>query len=231
MPETTTGIELKLENGNIIKAENSDEALKIAAKMIEDNSKAYRETKSKLDDMATQMATLQQRVDTPPPAANTNGFSKDRYYQLLNEDPLNAQNYVDAYRFGINDPQQVPGFFTNMYQSVTNLEQQALASVFLMRHPEFPQDDEPSKQFTQRFSQLVNGGHPPTVDTMELTWKQLTESGAVKPLEIQEEEQEFLPPSMGGGGGAAISDSEAARADQMSDKDLEALLRSKGLLK
>jgi len=228
MPETTTGIELKLANGNVIKAENAEEALKVAAKMIEDNSAAYRETKASLDTMQTQYQTLEQRIEAMKPKPEpTNGFDKDKYYQLLHDDPIRAQNYLDGQRFGV-PADEVPQYFTGMYQKVTAMEGESLAAGFVNRHQEFPQDTDSAKALTDRVVQLRNMGHPTSAETMELAYQQLVNEGSIKPVEKQEDKEE-IPPSLGGSG-SNMSEADVKKAETMSNKELEAFLKSKGML-
>jgi hypothetical protein len=228
MPESTP-IELRLENGNVIKAENAEEALKVAAKMIEDNSKAYRETKATLDTLQSSYQTLEQRVESLKPKPEpTNGFDKDKYYQLLHDDPITAQNYLDAQRFGIAEPRDVPGYFTGMYEKVSALDGQTLAAGFVNQHQDFPQDADSAKALTQRVVQLKGLGHPTSLDTMELAYTQLVHEGKIKPMEAEPEKEE-LPPSLGGSG-SALSEAEVKKAEAMSNKELEAFLKSKGML-
>lgn len=223
------GIELKLDNGNVIKADNAEEALKVAAKMIEDNSKAYRETKATLDSMQGQFQTLQQQIEQQKrPPADSNAFQKDEYYKLLNEDPIEAQNYLDAHRFGIQEPDQVPRRFNEMYEKISVLDGQTLAASFTNNHPEFPSDPEAAKALTDRIKVLQIQGHPTDMHTMDMAWNQLVNEGKVKPLE-QQQAQEDLPPSPGGSG-AVLSDTEIQKIDQMDTKALEAYLKSKGML-
>lgn len=230
MPETQTGIELKLENGNVIKADNAEEALKVAAKMIEDNSKAYRETKASLDALQGQYGTLQQTVESLKPKPQSNGgFSNDTYFKLLNDDPIKAQNYIDAHRFGINSPDEVVPYITGQFEKISSLDGQTLAAGFVNMHPEFPQDADTAKTMTQRVVQLKNEGHPTTLTTMEMAYTQLVNEGKIKPLEMKEEEKEETPPSPGGSGGV-LSDAELAKVEQMTTPQMQAYLKSKGLL-
>ena len=224
----TTGIELKLENGNVIKAENAEEALKVAAKMIEDNSRAYRETKSSLDSVQSQMQSLQQQIEQQRKPADMNAFQKDEYYKLLNDDPIEAQNYLDAHRFGISNPSQVPQRFNEMYEKISVLDGQTLAASFTNNHPEFPSDPEAAKALTDRIKVLQLQGHPTDMHTMDIAWNQLVNEGTVKPIETQQQQDE-LPPSPGGTG-AVISDSDLQKIDTMDTKQLEAYLKSKGML-
>lgn len=224
-----TGIELKLENGNVIKAENADEALKVAAKMIEDNSKAYRETKASLDQMQAQMGTLQAQIEAAKPKeVSTNGFDKDRYYKLLSDDPVTANDYWFEHRFG-RKPDEVAQDFQQLDQRITAFEGQSLAAGFVNQHPEFPQDAESAKTFTERMAVLTKEGHPANLTTMNMAWQQLVSENRIKPLEEEKDDRESLPPSLGGTN-SSISPSELQKAESLSNKELEALLKSKGML-
>lgn len=231
MPEPTTQeFELKLANGNVIKAPNMEEALKMAAKMIEDNSSAYRETKATLDTMQTEVQTLRQQVEAAKPKPSTDGgFDKDKYYQLLHDDPIRAQNYLDAQRFGVANPDEVPGYFTGMYEKISSLDGQTLAAGFVNQHPEFPNDTDTAKALTGRVIELKNQGHPTSLTTMEMAYRQLVDEGKIKPVELKTEPEEELPPSPGGAG-STVSQAELAKVEAMSDKELQAYLKSKGML-
>ena len=229
MAEQAKGIELKLENGNVIKAENADEALKVAAKMIEDNSKAYRETKASLDQMQAQMGTLQAQIEAAKPReVPANGFDKERYYKLLSDDPVTANDYWFEHRFG-RKPEDVAQDFQQLDQRITAFEGQSLAAGFVNQHPEFPQDADSAITFTERMSILTREGHPANLNTMELAWAQLTKEGRIKPLEEEKDDREQLPPSLGGTN-SSMSPSELQKVETMSDKELAALLKSKGML-
>jgi len=226
----TTGIELKLANGNVIKAENAEEALKVAAKMIEDNSAAYRETKAQYDTLQSQFQTQQQQIDSLKPKEPANGnFNNDHYFKLLHEDPVSAANYLDASRFGIQNPGDVPSHFAGMYQKISALDGQTLATGFVNAHPEFPQDAMSSQALTQRVQDLNRAGHPVALDTMELAFSQLVREERIKPMDMDKDDREDLPPSLGGTN-SAMSSAEVTKAENMTNKELEAFLKSKGML-
>lgn len=229
MPDST-GIELKLENGMVIKGDNAEEALKNAAKIIEDNVKSYRETKAQLDQLSTQFNEFQQRQAQPPPKPqqSTDGFNNDKYFQLLNQDPVAANDYWFEHRFG-QKPEQVAADFRGVQEKISVLDGQSLAAAFTNMHPDFPSDNESAQALTGRIKELQRMGHPTDLHTMDLAWNQLVNEGKLKPMEQTPEPQESLPPSMMGVGGMT-SGVDMNKIDQMSDKDLYALLKSKGML-
>jgi hypothetical protein len=228
MPDQPAGIELKLENGMVIKGENAEEALKSAAKIIEDNVKSYRETKAQLDQLNSQFQEFQSRAaQPPPPPIQPGGFDKDRYYKLLNEDPVTANDYWFEHRTG-RKIEEVMGDFQGIQAKVDEFRGSMLAATFTNTHPDFPSDTESAQKLTSRIKELQQMGHPTDVHSMDLAYTQLINEGKLKPM-VQEEIQEELPPSLGGAG-SVMSDAEMRKAEQLSDKELAALLKSKGML-
>jgi len=170
MAEEKAGIEIKLDNGMVIKGDNAEEALKNAAKIIEDNSKAYRDTKASLDELQGRFDTFQQQQVQVrrEEATNGNGFNKDRYYQLLHDDPLLAANYLDAARFQLDRPEDVPAAFQGMQNKISQFDAQILAAGFANSHPDFPDDATTARELTGRVKQLQSEGYPTTVNTMHM---------------------------------------------------------------
>jgi hypothetical protein len=233
---TQQGIEIKLDNGNVIKASSTEEALKIAAKMIEDNSKAYRETKANLDTLQGNVGTLQSQLEElrRPPQTNTHGLDTAKYWNLYSTDPIAAQNYLDSVRFGISDPNQVPQYLTGINDRLTRMEGSALGAGFASAHPEYPNTEEAAKMMTERVQQLGAAGHPFSYDTLDLAWGQLQAEGRLSPVEKQTEEVTEIPPSPQGAGGV-ISTTEEAKVEQLTGQmtmaQLEAYMREKGVLR
>ena len=235
MTETATsqGVELKLADGSVVKADNADEALKMLAKMKEDTSSALKTEKDARIAAETRLSEYAAAdiARTAARPASDGKFDNDHYFKLLNTDPINAQNYLDAHRFGIADPSQVPSYFTNMQETVSAVEGQLTAGGFLQRHPEFPQEDEPARLLRVEVEGLVKRGHPFAQETMDMAYSNLVDAGKVKPMEQKQQEREEANPSLGGAGSSGqISDAEIAKAENMSDKELEAYVRAKGML-
>jgi len=224
----TTGIELKLNNGQVIKAESIEEALKTAVKMVEDSTSYARETNKKLEDLQGQFSVVQAQVAaaTARKEPSANGFDKDRYYQLLHDDPLAAANYVDQVRYGVEDPVR---YLQTMDTKLSALEGSSLAAGFQAAHPEFPSDEDSARTMTARVIELTRQGHPADFATMELAWSQLVTEDKLKPMETEEANEEPPPPSPGGAGGV-IPDAELQKVEKMTDAELQAYLRSKGML-
>lgn len=231
-PAVQQGIELKLADGSVIKADTAEEALKIAAKMKEDTSAALKEEREKreaLEAQVTQLNTQFQEAQRPKPVEGA--FNTDQYWKLMNQDPVAAQNYIDAHRFNISDPSQVPKHFERINAELERMRGETMGAQFLQKHyDEFPATPEAAKVFRQRVQELNQSGYPFDIGTMDLAFSQLISEEKIKPLVKEPEKREEPNPSLSGAGATPIPDSEIAKAEQMSDKDLEKFLRSKGML-
>jgi hypothetical protein len=231
-PAVQQPIEIKLVTGEVIKAATYEEALKVAVKMQEDTHKTLREEKEARERLEASQASLASEVAKlrQPPQTNGNGFDKNRYWELMNTDPVMAQNYVDAYRFGIDTPEQVPGYFKQIATDVSNTRQEALAAAFLQQHQEdFPPTG--AAALRKQFETLITSGYPATLDTLNMAYGHAVDAGTIKPLEKQQQQQRDEPnPSLRGEGNRAVTEDEASQAEKMDDKALESFLRSKGMI-
>lgn len=236
MPEgTAQGFEMTLADGSVVKAENVEEAVKIVAKMKTDTSAALKEERTKREELETRLNALQTEVSrATPPRREEGSFDKDHYYRLVGEDPVMAQNYIDAHRFGIQDPSQVPQYFQGLQNTVNTLEQQTLAASFINSHADFPANNESAETLTKEVLRLRSIGHPVNMDTLDIAYRNCVSAELIKPIEQRQDDEE-VNPSLGGGGGAAM-DAEASRVEQdvmsgkMSMADFEKYLRSKNMI-
>jgi len=233
MSTVPTGIELKLADGSVIKAENVEEALKIAAKMKEDTSAALKEEKQQREQLQARLDAIEaQAREAAKPKPIEGQFNNDRYFKLLNEDPVAAANYIDSHRFGIADPAEVPATFQQMQRDVSVTRQEAMAAQFLQQHArDFPNTPEASKALRQQFEGLLSQGYPATVDSLNLAYSQVISDGRIKPLDDKPEPERIeANPNLSGGGASGIDANEMQRVESMSDKELEAYMREKGIL-
>jgi len=236
MADEATPFEVKLADGSVVKAADMAEGFKTLVKMKEDTSAALKTEREQREQLAAQVAGLQAEVQAAkqPQHRDDGAFNRDHYYKLVGDDPVMAQNYLDAYRFGISDPAQVPQYFQGIQAEVSNLTQQTLAASFINTHPEFPAGNDTAQILTKEVIKLREAGHPVNMDTLDLAWRNCVQSELIKPIEQREEEEEPNPSP--GGGGAGALDAEATRVEQevlsgkMSMADFEKYLRSKGML-
>lgn len=225
-------VELTLKTGEVIKAPNYEEALKIAVKMAEDTKDVYKTEKAAREQLEARMATIEaQTADAARPKPVEGQFSNEKYYELLNRDAAAANDYYLEHRFGMPANQLVQKF-QQLDHDVSVTRQEAMAAQFIQQHAkDFPQTPDAAKALRTQFEGYLSQGYPATVETLNLAYGQAVNEGHIKPLEEKEPEKQEPPnPALGGGGSAGITDEEASKVETMSDKELEAYLRSKGLL-
>jgi len=247
-------IEITLGDGSVVKGSSLEDAFKNMVDMKVNASKAAKEKGDLLEAEKTERERIQQELDkvkeelekknTPSPQTKIDdgkAFNRDTYFKLLGEDTLAALDYADSFRFGV-DADKVRDTFTNMRtgldrvsQQVDVFQQQAVTAAFLGQHPEYPAGDaDAAKLLTQRVTELVKEGMPYNPTVVEFAYYQLVNSDKIKPLEITDDsknppQQQVTPnPSLNGSTGVS---EEAIKAEQLSDKDLLALLQSKGMFK
>lgn len=253
--DVKTEIEVKLGDGSVVKGANLEDAFKNLSEMkvnasnaIVEKQRLYESEKAEKERIANELKEAKEALELAkkpvekPKPVDDKAFNKDTYFQLLGEDPLRAQDYLDAYRFDIESPDKVRETFTGLRENVNNIkqqvdvfQQQSVTAAFLAQHPEYPQGDaEAAKKLTDQVNKLITkDGFPYNPSTIEFAFFQLVNDDQIKPIEETPEAkttQETPNPSLTGPGSVVI-DSELQKAEQMSDKDLLALLHSKGMFK
>lgn len=233
MPDTVEQkpVELTLGDGTVVKGASLEEAFKTVAKMKEDTAAALRAEKEERLRLETQFHETQAELERLKAPKNDGEFNKNEYYRLLNEDPISAQNYLDVHRFGTEDP---VSRFNEVSSRVDELYQQNISATFVARHPEFSQSEADAIAMTNRYRELLGRGHPYAYDTMELAYSQLLSEQKVKPTERTPEKDDTPNPSLSAGAGAQIQDAatdEIRKLENMSTEQMEAYLRSKGVLR
>lgn len=249
-------IEVKLGDNSVVKGTDIEDAFKNLAEMKVNASRAIKETSDKWEaersereriaaELEATKAELLKAKEPPKQTQNKQddgkSFNKETYFQLLGEDPRIAQNYVDAFRFGIEDPNKVPDTFNSMRenldrvsQQVDSFTQESVTAKFLAQHPEYPQGDlEAAKKLTAQVSELVKQGMPYNPTVVEFAFFQLVNADQIKLIEPdddkQQTQQEPPPPSLSGLSAAEMG--ELNKAETMPDKELLALMQSKGMFK
>lgn len=234
-PDPSRPIEIELGNGMVIKGSNFEEAIQNAKKIVTDNVTAYRTEKEKREQAEAEAERLRQEAEqrqnvieqASTPRQNA-GFDSERYYQLLNDDPMAAQNYMDQVRFGVADP--VRAFHAMREESWANV-QQNVTTAFIANHPEWNPAD--TQALSGRVQALLEYGLPFNAATMHYAFEAMKQDGSAHPVELQPEPGRELPdpplnPSLNGGSGSAGFGS--VDPDNLSDADLARLLRSRGMM-
>lgn len=253
-PVNTSEVKVTLGDGTIVIGKDMDEAFANLSKMKVDTANAL---KTERDALATEKAererlaaeakafkdeldALKNPVKTTPVDNKT--FNKDTYFQILGEDPMRAQDYVDSFRFGVDSPDKVRETFNNMRRDISNVSsqvdvftQQAVAASFLATHDDFPTSDpNAAKLLTDKVKNLTESGIPYNTDTVSFAYYTLIRDKKITPVEKKEvppEENNSPNPSLSGAGGGTIDATEVQKAEAMSDADLLKLLQSKGMFR
>lgn len=178
--------EFKLGDGTVVKAANWEEAFQKVADMKVNTAAALR-------DREAQIETLRQQAPLPvaPPAKST-GFDQKAYWELMNADPVSAQNYLDSFRLGVDNPSNVPLLFNEMRNvsvfSADNFEIQS----FMQKNPDFPGTDEAANLI---INNLAARNAPLTADNLEYEYLKSVRDGVIEPLG-EEVQRPFVPPNL-----------------------------------
>jgi len=227
-------INLTLANGSVVKGQNLQEAFDNLRSMYEHTQGWAREQKLKAEEASAEAERLRQEqaerqaVERPQP---TGGYSPEEYYQLLNTDPIAAQNYLDQQRFGSSDPVGELNYLRNKVDGldyVVNTKLGFMASRnFLDRHADFPQDTRSVEALQARAVGLIRADQygSDIGDTLDMAYEQLIAEGVITPS--RDDTVAFNPALTGSGG---VSSGANIDAERLSDADLKQLLISHGML-
>ena len=242
MSETAEGVRVQLADGSVVVGANLEEAFNNLKTMKENASSAKLQAEQERDSLQQENERLRQQQEEWERAKQREAelaaqsqpasFDSARYYELLNGDPIAAQNYIDQWRFGVPDPVAA---FNGMAHEISTqrlqLDQRVgadVATAFIATHPEWPHTAEAARLMRERVEQLNAQGFPFNVTTADYAYRQLVSEGAISPVNLEPEEPIEAPPSLTGGGGGSLS---LPDPDSMSDRDLETLLRSRGMVR
>jgi len=144
---------------------------------------AFKTRETENADLRKQNSLLSNRPApaAPPPTAaaavpKDNQFNNAYYYQLLAKDPLDAQEYIDRYRFGGADPKEFLSRAAEYEKTHEQMVQSAQVSEFHRRVPQFPATAPASAALEARVGQLGMGVN---ANSLELAYYQLENEGAI----------------------------------------------------
>jgi hypothetical protein len=213
--------EFKLGDGTVVKAASWEEAFQKVADMKVHTAEALR-------DREAQIETLRQSQAPPPvPVPEPgSGFDQKKYWELMNADPLAAQQYMDGVRFGV-DPNIVP----NLYREVFNASQYSADTFeitqFLQNNPDFPGTTEATDIVVDT---CAEEGRPLTKENLEYVYLRSVRDGKIEPAG-EEAEQPWAPPSLKGGGGTQSQQDIDQLIANTPDNKLDEVYKRLGLLK
>lgn len=221
--------EFKLGDGTVVKAANWEEAFSKVAEMKVNTAAALRDREEQIRQKEQLLADSRH---APEPGKNGtvaspgDKFDQKHYWELMNNDPQQAQDYMDAFRFGVR-PDQVRPLFGEIYSvsqhSADNFEIQS----FMQRNPDYPGTDEASDFLLKT---LVNENRSLTADNLEYAYLRSVRDGTIEPLG-DETQRPFVPPNLQG---SSLSQSDSNILEQIKnlpDDKLDEYYKRLGLIK
>lgn len=185
-------------------------------------AQAKANTTTALRDRERQIRELQAVSATPPgPDLGTTGtFSSQKYFEIWEKNPLEAQNYLDSFR---PEVQQVMSTFNEV-------DSRLAAAQFTQRCPDYPVGDpQVADALMAEMDRLGRNADP---DMMALTWYEMRDRGAIKPVNVQEQPQSYQPPRAApipvSAGSPPPADA-IRQFENMSTADMEAYLKKIGM--
>lgn len=215
-----------LGDGTVVKATNWEEAFHKAAEMKVNTATALRDREKQIQDMLAQHSKAPEPGANPVVASPGDKFDQKHYWELMNNDPQQAQDYIDAFRFGVR-PDQVRPLFGEIYNVSQHSADSFEIQTFNSRNPDFPGTDEASDYILKK---LTDEKRPLTAENMEYIYLRGVRDGEIMPLG-EETQKAFIPPNLGG---ASLSQSDASLLEQVKntpDDKLDDLYARMGLLK
>lgn len=201
-------------DGTLYTADSQDDLFKKVAKARDDATLTIK-------DRERQIYELRHPAKPPEtPAKNGNGFQKERYYQLLDQDPIEAQNYLDEYRLGTKNPRETIEKFEAREARTAqeeNLRQEVMKFYATPTGQQFAKIETP--ELDQAMMTYMNEqGIERNALGFRTAFLEMKEAGRI-PKQGKRPEREAPPPKSVGGGNELSG--EEPNYDTMSTKDLQ----------
>lgn len=161
-----------------------------------------------------------------PPAAEA--YDKKRYYELMDQDPALAADYLDRYRYGVENPREVFG------RVAQDRIAQRVGMEFYAKVTEYAQIETPALN-KMLFDRMEEQGRAKTSpDLMALTYYELKNEGKIPkaaPTRRKAEVPPDAPPESptGGGGGQPSGEPTYAQMMNMKKEELAEHMRKNGI--
>lgn len=207
-------LEVKLATGQVYKGKTEKEVIDQLVKAQEHASMTIHEKDQQLKQVLSQMSTQRSA-----PATENAGFDQAKYFKLMEQNALEAADYLDSFRPKVREA----------YQSVQQLKQGGELTAFLNTCQDFPSTD-PSAISAMK-ARMNAEGREPTADNLELVYGRLTREGVIKPAPKQSSSEQIPAPApVLGGHSASSAPDPFAELERMSMAELEKVYRRKGLI-
>lgn len=217
-------LEVKLSTGQVFKGATPEEVISKIASAQEQASTTIRDREEQIRQLNEQLAQRQATQAQPISADGT--FDKKKYWELMDQNPVEAQNYLDSVRLQIPQEQVVPAY-QYAYTVSQRVADQMEVARFHQTFPDFPGGDQNADLLLRECE--ARGRATNNADMLGVTFMELQREGKITPSASANttatQQRETPPPMLGGGGGQdVITDANIEQKMwQMTDEQLEQL--------
>jgi hypothetical protein len=216
--------EWELSDGSKIKATSYEEAFNKAVDMKVNTAAALRDRERQIEELQAKIS--QQPPVQPTPPASTTAFDQKHYWELMNQDPLQAQQYMDAARFGVQ-PDQVQSLYQEVFNTTQYSADKKEIEDFMQSNKDFPA----TKEATDKIWAIMGQENfPITSRNLEYVYLRAVRDGEIEPLQ-EESPQPWVPPNMQGGGTERQRQNPFDPFEGVPDDKLDEVARRIGMMK
>lgn len=212
--------EFTLGDGTVVKATSWEEAFQKVADMKVNTATALRDRERQIEELRQAPAPV---VEVPKPGT---GFDQKHYWELMNADPIAADNYKDAFKFGVQ-PDQVAGLYREVFNASQYSADNFEINQFLQNNPDFPGTKEATDIVVDTCGKE---NRPLTKENLEYVYLRSVRDGLIEPAG-EEAPTPWAPPSLRGGGGTQGQEDVMKMIANTPDDKLDEVYRRLGLLK
>ncbi len=221
-PAETPKFEFRSVDGTLYEAESQEELFKKI-------SGALDHTKTAVKDRERQIHELRKQPVVEP-LKPENAFDRDTWLKLMDEGtdgPLKAQRYMDKYRFGTENPEEI-------FKSMTQEQERAQQRDEAMRFYQTPAGQAFAKVETPELDkvmmdELAKQGLPTTASNLRAVYYELRESGHIPaPPEGKQATPKKAPPPSAHGTRNETTEEEPD-FNRMTKTELAAYMRKQGM--
>lgn len=216
--------EFTLGDGTVVKATSWEEAFNKVADMKTNTAAALRDRERQIEELRQSTQQVQQQQIAPDA---TSGFDQKRYWELMNADPLQAQQYMDAARFGVS-PEQIPSLYKEVFNASQYSADTFEINQFLQNNPDFPGTPEATDIVVDT---CAKENRPLTKENLEYVYLRSVRDGLIEPAG-EEAATPWAPPALRGGGQTNKSQDDIMQLiNNTPDDKIDEVYRRLGLLK
>lgn len=216
----TQTFEYKASDGTTYTAESNEELFRKVTGALDQTKAALKDREWKLHEFKAQKP--------PDPAPKKEEFDKQKYYALVDEDPLKAQEYLDKHR---EQPEwaKTAAEVANTVKTQQQYGREAVAFYATPAGQQYAQIETPELN-TKILEYMKENGMSYSADNLERAFYRLKEAGELKMPEAPKPRPKAPPASpQGDGADTPTLDKDLSELYRMPKEKLAEYLQSKGL--